>query len=392
MMNTSQRDNYRETAEEQVEISDLPETEDQHTTWAAQFMHKWLHWQHTTGKSFWRRTAIPGIVMLSIIAVLLIIGNIASSSTFLHNLIAPEHQASKVQHHYTLRSKPLTIYKADGAIDAIAVSPDASRLAVATQTGAIEIWNITSGQRLLTYRGHHAEVRSLTWSPDSTRIASADDIVQIWDADSGQHLLSYSGQQGDIYSVSWSPDGTRVVSAGTDGSAQIWDAHTGKHILTYHSNSTAILSAAWSPDGTRIASGGLDWQVHIWDAHTGKTLLTYSQHKDVVTSIAWSSDGERIASGGQDTTVQIWNTHTGKHILTYRGQTNTVYTIAWAPDNNHIASGGAGNRIYEWNAHSSDPLLAYASSANSLAWLHTSHGIRLISGGKDGIIKLWQAV
>ncbi len=52
-----------------------------------------------------------------------------------------------------------------------------------------------SGRCLLTYHGHAAAVRQVTWSPNGTRLASAsqDGTAHIWDATSGKQLLTSGG-------------------------------------------------------------------------------------------------------------------------------------------------------------------------------------------------------
>ena len=70
-------------------------------------------------------------------------------------------------------------------------------------------------------------MRSVTWSPDGQKIASAseDKTVQIWKASDGTHLYTYSGHNGSpVNTVSWSADGKYLASGGADKTVQIWNA------------------------------------------------------------------------------------------------------------------------------------------------------------------------
>ncbi len=44
----------------------------------------------------------------------------------------------------------------------------------------------------------------------------------MWDASSGQELLTLKGHDKSVTSVAWSPDGKRLATAGGDGSVQVY--------------------------------------------------------------------------------------------------------------------------------------------------------------------------
>jgi|GEM_PF-3265627 len=64
----------------------------------------------------------------------------------------------------------------------IALSPDDSVLAAGYHDGAIRLWDMETGERLMVLEGHEGYIPSLTFSPDGTLLASggADGTVRLW--------------------------------------------------------------------------------------------------------------------------------------------------------------------------------------------------------------------
>src|SRR6266568_4771931 len=65
---------------------------------------------------------------------------------------------------------------------ALAWSPDGKHIASGSEDRTVQVWKVTTGHRILTYRGHADIVGAVAWSPDGKRIASVGDDVRIWQA------------------------------------------------------------------------------------------------------------------------------------------------------------------------------------------------------------------
>jgi WD40 repeat protein len=84
--------------------------------------------------------------------------------------------------------------------------------------------------------------------------ASADDTAEVWDATSGQRLLTLRGHSDSVEGVAFSPDGTLLTTASADHTAKVWNAFSGQEMLTLRGRTREVWSVAFSPDGKRVAT------------------------------------------------------------------------------------------------------------------------------------------
>lgn len=166
-------------------------------------------------------------------------------------------------------------------------------------------------------RSGNGAVRALVLSADASRLAVAS-ALGVWvinlDDDTSEPVL-HEGQ-GGASSASFSTDELLVAGGGDDGSVMVWDTQTGETVTRLENHLYPVSAVAWSTDGTLLASGDWSGVVRVWDVATWSEYRIFSTSEILGTSVKLSRlsfDEELLIAGGSVAYV-IWNVSTSERI------------------------------------------------------------------------------
>ncbi len=335
------------------------------------------------------------------------------------------------------------------AANALVFSPDGARLATAMSD--LKVWDVASGEELVSATGFTAIVRGIEFSPDGSRIAtgSQDGTAIIWDSETGKRLFALAGHSGAINDVSFSPEcvappdhpfewcGIWLATASRDGTAKVWDVSPGgsrevatlpgfeggfleetrlftasfispfevniqtwdlesdgksKRISSVISSHEApIIAGNISPHETRLVTVDLGNTVKVWSAGTGEETSAFAvNHTEAVTGVAFSADGTRIATSSDDGTVKVWDAASGRELLNLSSHTGPVIAFAFNTDGTRIATAGADGTAKVWDAASGKELLSLTGHTLPVyAILFSADGKRIVTAGMDQTARIW---
>ena len=278
-------------------------------------------------------------------------------------------------------------YPTSAPVQAVAWSPDGTRIAAAVGGGTVLVWSRPGNRARLDLR-HPGEARRLAWSPDGRRLAVADDddSAHVWDVESGRDLgrLKHGGK---VVAVAWGAG--VIVTGGRDRIARLWDADSLRevHRLT-HPN--PVLAVAVTADGRQVATSDESKVVHLWNAESGlelKPLPNYGR----VDVLAWSPDGQRLACGyTESSAIRIWelpsfNQRPDMPLVHQK----PVTALAWTRDGKYLASGSNDRIARVWDAEDGRELarLPHDDNLTGVSW--EPDGRLLATGGLDQGVRVW---
>ncbi|MDE0297853.1 MAG: hypothetical protein OXN17_04420 [Candidatus Poribacteria bacterium] len=318
-------------------------------------------------------------------------------------------------------------------IRSVAYSPDGMILAAGTGYGAVQLWDVETGQRIdsLFRPGPAYGVDALAFSPTGKILAfGARDEITLWDVYARGHLATLQGHKGPIFSVAFSLDGNTLASGAEDATVKLWEIATGKDIATLRHTSNvksvafspdgAILATvesnqvklwevstetniatlehtndvhavSYSPDGTMLGVASLDGII-LWAASTKKRVVTL-EHEGYIGAVTFSPDSKMLASantdrfGGTDGAVKLWEVSTRENIATVGGHTERITTIALSPDGNTLAATLRDWTVRFWDTRTEQPA-SPERKTNAWSVAYSPDGTNRALGRSDGTVQL----
>ncbi len=298
------------------------------------------------------------------------------------------------------------------ALDA-AWAPDGGSLAVAARD--LLLVNAETGeQRVIVPLDPQLAAWQVSWAGNGSRIAAGllNGTALVTDVETGS--TNFLPQQGTITSLALSPDGTLLAAGMHDGKIVLRDAATFETLATFNGHRGRVTGLAFTHKGASLISTGEESAWIEWDLSSGRETRINTPHASAINSLAWSPDGATIATGAIDGTIQLWDANTGAPLAQLVGHGEAVSRLVWSPDGAVLASVAAEPVVLLWDAESgaqvqrlevqaaepinskagielvlNDPAGATGSQGNFLSAAFSPDGARLVTGGEDAQVIVW---
>jgi len=298
-------------------------------------------------------------------------------------------------------------------------SPDGSHLVSTTFSGALEIWDRTSGESVAVYDTcaqfdlEPYSVNSVQLSADRDRVLflTSDDELFIWDTSTGLKFGEFRGHRGGIGSAIFSRDGSRVLSRSSDRTARIWKTpgpqefhqsqetagerplfpslwrgsatfnSTGSHILRAFAFRRALVQDSFDRSITTTV---------LLDPSVSISRAQFSPDDNLVATTGYSSNVDSVAARGRLNSAHLWDAMTGERLCDISGHSGDIESIAFSPDSQWVVTASEDHTARIWSAGTGELRTVLKGHATVVSdAVFSPDGRRVLTSSNDETAKLW---
>ncbi|XP_061075033.1 methylosome protein 50 [Conger conger] len=244
---------------------------------------------------------------------------------------------------------------------------------LASDSGAVELWELTEDESLLVNKLSHHEhddiVTSISPVAGGGQVASGsvDCCIKMWDLAQQTVVNTHKGHAGPVTRVSCSPtDEALMLSCGQDGRLLLWDNRKPKPAsrLEVVAPSCRPTCIAWHPQQSSVFAYGDELgRVTLRELQEGGSSQTMNPHSRRVSGLAYSTHSTPLlASVSDDCTVTVLDSELSE-IFRDRRHQDFVRSVSWVPGGSDtLTTAGWDHQVLHHNTGQAPPASAASAS------------------------------
>jgi WD40 repeat protein len=223
------------------------------------------------------------------------------------------------------------------------------------KSGEVIVWDITTGERIITIGDQYDAVLAADISADQRWIAlgGSDRLVKIYDTKDGVLEHKIKKHTDWVTAVEFSPDGKFLVTGDRNGGLMLWEAASGQEMYSLNGHRGAITAVSWRGDSSVVLSASEDGSIKWWNPKDGKEAKSWNAHGPGVLDARFTHDGH-IVSAGRDNRVQVWKPDASA-LRGMNAPGELPNRVTFTHDGKHVVAGDFLGRVQVWSVADGKP-------------------------------------
>ncbi|KAL1410320.1 pre-mRNA cleavage and polyadenylation factor (CPF) complex subunit [Vanrija albida] len=145
----------------------------------------------------------------------------------------------------------------------------------------------------------------------------------------------------------------------------------------------------WTPDARRLLTGNDKGQFTLWNGASFNYESITQVHDDSIRSMSYSHNGQYLVSCDKSGSIKYFTPHL-TNIHGFQGHREACHGVAWSPNDERFVTGGDDGLVKIWNyraATAERELSGHGWDVRCVDW-HPTKGL-VVSGSKDMLVKFW---
>lgn len=199
----------------------------------------------------------------------------------------------------------------------------------------------------------------------------------------------FQGHNGPIYAIDF--DEEFVYSASADRFVTRWNKISGKQDSFAIRSEAVPFSIQLFSSGKMLAIGLASGQLHIVDLAQKREIHHFTQHQAGIFSMFITNDQRLLCIGDADGFLSVWETSSMKLLIILPLSCGKIRAIRQLNSTQILIAGGSGEVLVLETEFFNELNRFYAHEAGATVLCLDRTRNELITGGKDGYLRWWDA-
>ena len=268
----------------------------------------------------------------------------------------------------------------------------------AVTTGTrVQIYSIRTRKLIKTFTrfgdiAHSGEIRR-----DGRVMVAGDESgkIQVFDVNSRAILKTWTEHKQPVWTTKFSPtDLTTIMSASDDRTVKLWDLPNQESQTTFVGHTDYVRSGVFLPGtmSNMIVTGSYDETVRLWDPRVPNKSAMIFKHAAPVEAVLAMPSGTQVLAAA-DNQISVLDLVAGKPIQILKNHQKTVTSLCLASNGKRLISGGLDGhvKIFEttgWNVVSGSKYASPILSVNVISSGAKLEDKHVVVGMQSGVLSI----